>query len=579
MPEAEPTPRVPGSWRQRGVRAGIVFGLLLVVASPQHYRDAADNRAPNEEARVLAALALADHGSLALEPALDDTKPGWRARLEKRRQLPNIDLAVRDGRFYTDKAPGTSLLSVPVVALLHGLGAEPGYGTLVWLLTLLVCGLPTALFALYLARWLRRSLPDLEAAELIALGLVVATPWAAYAGLFFGHALAATLIGLGTLLALGPLHRVSDGATTPDRPGAPDRRGPLLGGLCLGGAVLTEYPTAALAAIVVVALLVDPQRRRRAAWVIAGAAPMAATLALWNTLAFGGPLKLSYGFKAAAQFQEIIDQGVFGFGAPSADNLFGILLGPERGLLFVAPWLLIGFAGVVVAARDPRISRAWKVALIGAIVGFPLLVSGFVDWKAGRAFGPRHLTPMLPLLAVSAAIAWRRMTQIRWANALGTGAIASSALVCIVSAWVFPYASETLVNPWGEVDLPVLFAAGPAPVIWGGGMAALGLALALTGIAWWWSARRGLGASIGGWGGATLAVAVHLLITISPSTGEERAHVIAILDERALVHHLHGETDQVRALDETIRRLRRAPAAPNRPPTAPASPPPLPSGT
>jgi len=86
------------------------------------------------------------------------------------------------------------------------------------------------------------------------------------------------------------------------------------------------------------------------------------------------------------------------FTTPIGTGLFGLLLSPGRGLLLYAPVVIAGVLGLRVAPR----AAVWLCA------GVPLLhllvVARWWSWEGGTAWGPRHLLPVLPLLAAPAAL-------------------------------------------------------------------------------------------------------------------------------------------------------------------------------
>ncbi len=427
---------------------------LIAIASPQHYRD--DIRTANEAARVYATRAIVYHGTVALDPVFDHDSPGWR----KRPGPPNVDVAYRDGHYYLDKGPGITLLAVPVAGLLRLFGVSLGYADLAWLFTLLLCAVPLAGLLVGLARWLRASFGDRSPAPLAAVALVLCSPLLVYGDLLFGHALAAVLVGAGAIVGLGGL-----GAGP-----APGRRSAVAGGALLGAAVLVEYPAALAVLLCLAGLAIDRSRRARLPWLLAGGAVPALVLMAWNTINFGGPLALSYAYKANPAMAAVHSVGVYGIGWPDLGALWGLLVGARRGLFFLAPWLLLGVAGAVWVVRDREVAPAWRLVLPGAVVSIPLVISGFVDWEGGRAMGPRYLLFGLALWAIAAAYAldrWRRRgARVEYGYAVLAGLAASSFLVQLIGAYVFPYLSDRLANPLFEVDVPVLLSGGPCPTAW-----------------------------------------------------------------------------------------------------------------
>ncbi|MBR57161.1 MAG: hypothetical protein CMH54_03790 [Myxococcales bacterium] len=497
--------------------------LLLVLVSPQHYR--IPGHTANESTRIYTAQALAFHDTVRMDPVFDIYYPGWRSRSTP----PNFDVSRCGESYCLDKAPGISLLSVPVLAAYRlggGTVDVSSYPSVAWWLMLLFAAIPTIFFCAFFGRWLQRE-PDLpeKIRWWLPLGLALCTPWLAYGGLLFGHALAAACIGVGSLLALGSLQ---------NKPGLFRRRHGLLAGFLFGVAVLTEYPTAILVLLVCTAVLADSERRQRLPFIIAGGIGPAFLLLVWNWLVFGHPLELSYAHKVSTEHQEILSHGFFGFGLPSVDRLSELLFGSKRGLFFVAPWLVLAPWATFVTTRSENLAKAWKVVLVGGTFGAPVLLSGFVDWDGGEAMGPRHLVAALPFFGVGVAL-WLRHYQERYRGGRGRHVLLvllfSSFLFCLLAAHVFPYFPQDIENPIFELSLPVLLDGNAGPSIWDpilpSGFAVFSLPLVAGLILLGWALRGTLRAAPGDtprsrpslafWfaGGALL---FHLLMGIAPIT-------------------------------------------------------------
>lgn len=531
--------------RRRTVWLGLA--LLVAVATPMHYRAAI--HPANESARLYAALAIVQYGTVALDPVFDRYVPGWR----RAGGTPNVDVSYAEGRYVLDKAPGLTLLAVPVVAALDAVGAHPEapehFPWVLWLLALLLVGLPSAAAALHMEAALRRA--GSPAAALIAPAALLATPWLAYGGLLFGHGLAAALVASGALLILGPPGHQPPDAGAP----SPGRRDGLLGGLLLGLAVLTELPVALLVIALLAAAAADVERRRALPWVVLGGLGPALALGAWNAVCFGSPFALSYGFKADPAFAAIHSQGAYGITAPSLERLGGILISPTRGLLHLAPWLAAGLVAAGAAAFDRRLPRAWRVALPAAGLGFPIAISGFVDWTAGASMGPRHLTPVIPLLALAAALALRGRPR---ATAVVAALIASSALLCAAGAWSFPYFPRRLENPLFELAIPVALDGGAPAALDALLPAPLGILLGVVALI----AALGppIARSLAAAGRPALVAALALALTVThvglaalPETQGPKA-TRTVLIERANALDVLGHEAQARAIRAALRR-------------------------
>lgn len=351
----------------------------------------------NQNTRFALTRAIVEHRTLRIDQT---------ARVSDR--LVTGDYAERDGHLYSDKAPGASLTAVPAVALASYATASPptpGEVTLLgYVATLAGAALPTVLAALMLfacAEALGGSaIGALLAAGVFALG----SPAWAYATLLWGSALAtASLLGAFTAaLAL----RV--GTDDEDR----DGRLGLLVGLAGGWATVTEFPAAVPAAMIagfaVSQVWSDPLRRRRVALgVAAGAVVTAAALAMYNSAAFGSAFTLGYSkIRGFAGMQ----QGLFGVTRPRAEVLREILFGSYRGLARLAPALFLGPVGLWFVSR--RAEHRGAAVTAGAVaLYYVLLNASYAYWDGGWSYGPRHMAPALPFLALGLSPLWDRATS------------------------------------------------------------------------------------------------------------------------------------------------------------------------
>src|SRR2546423_315205 len=146
------------------------------------------------------------------------------------------DRSAYRGHFYTDKAPGASLLAVPVYAALR-LALPPAFFSprlffvVQYLLTAAVVSLPAAAFVALLWRFLL-PLVGRRRAALLAVGYGFGTMAWALSALLFSHVLAAMSL-FGAFMLLYP-------ASVGRGPGA-RRRWAAAGALC-GFSVCLEYP-------------------------------------------------------------------------------------------------------------------------------------------------------------------------------------------------------------------------------------------------------------------------------------------------------------------------------------------------
>jgi hypothetical protein len=364
------------------------------------------------------------------------------------------DKVLYHGHYYSARAPGLALLSLPFYAALRvvnanalarELAAQRGDDEMIYFIGLWANVLPAFLLLLLAWRVCERFEPGYGAAAAITLGL--GTMVLPLATLLFSHVLS-TLLGFAAFALL-----------VRERAGPPSWRLTLLAGLAMGYAVTCEYPLFFVGAILGLFLLSRPgglaprALLTRAGTYIGGGIVGIVPLLLYNHFAFHSWTHLAYSDVPRQQ------KGFFGIGAPSLHVLATLLL-DSRGLLTISPVLLMGAIGTVLMYKRGRRAEA---LCIGAIclcyVGYN---SGYYLPFGGGFMGPRFLTTMLPFLAPGLAIAFKRYPGPT--IALAAVSIAATVIATLTHPLV-GYENETVI--WGKLLLGKCSLAAPAPPIVG----------------------------------------------------------------------------------------------------------------
>ena len=315
----------------------------------------------------------------------------------------SVDHADYGGHLYSDKAPGVSVLAVPVAELV-GLRTPAAWhhnGDLrLWATRVATGGLALLLCAFLLGRVAEGLVPGTGGATLVAFAL--GTEVAALSVDNFAHAPAAALSFAAFVLAWG--------------------RRPWLAGLVAGTAVLVEYETG-LVLLVVGAYVLLSGARELGRYAL-GVLPAALLLGAYNAAAFGSPLHLSYRY-VADEFAADQAAGFFGIHAPSWHAAHLVVAG-DRGLLFDSPFLLAAIAGLVLLARKLPAEVAVCAIVVAA---FGALDVGYFDPYGGDSPGPRFLVPALPFLALGLPVAFRSFRSVT--AALVAGSVVASTAVAL----------------------------------------------------------------------------------------------------------------------------------------------------
>ncbi len=147
-----------------------------------------------------------------------------------------------------------------------------------------------------------------------------------------------------------------------------------------------------------------------------------AVLNLWR---FGDPFETGYG--------EALGSGTF-FQYPVPLGLAGLFLSPGRGLLWMAPGVLLVPWGLARAWHDG--ARTWPLVLPFVVVAIALLPAGAQGWHGGYTYGPRYLLPLLPFLWVGVGLAIARVEVVSVRGALAYGLLLLGVAVQLPAALV-----------------------------------------------------------------------------------------------------------------------------------------------
>jgi hypothetical protein len=366
---------------------------------------------------------------------------------------PTKDKAFYKGHYYSARAPGLAIFSLPFYETLNALEAprlaraspalrneDEMIDFVGWWSTVL----PAFLLMLLVWRVAERFEPGYGAAAGVIAGL--GTMVLPFSTLLFSHVFTA-MLGFAAFAVM-----------IRERAGPP--RPLLLGaaGLLIGYAISSEYPLAFVAVVLGLYLLsrrdtmtVRGVAARTGAYLL-GAIVGIVPLLLYNHAAFDSWTHLAYSSIPQQQ------RGFFGISAPSLRVMATLLL-DSRGLLTLSPVLILGAVGTWLLYR--RGNRAEALTIVGVCLCFLIYNSGYYLPFGGGAPGPRFTITMLPFLACPLGLALKRFPAPT--IVLASISIVTMAIITITHPLV-GYENETVV--WtrllskGEFQPTVLSALG-----------------------------------------------------------------------------------------------------------------------
>jgi len=379
--------------------------------------------------------AIVEQGTLSIDSFADSTG----------------DRAFHDGHWYSDKAPLPALLALPAYQAYHILdrarGKAPSYearGTAErpaaritvnrsFQRGLYVCSLSTVALSgvalgLILFELLRRRVSTPQALWGSAATLLCTCIFP-YATGFYGHVMAGAFLAAGVWL-LDAHERPESPITAVETGGdVPPTWGRAAGaGACLTAAVGCEYLAAVPALVIALAMLARHPRASWPRWVLgmlAGALGPGLIIGAYHSVCFGAPWRTGYSFIVNSRFAAGHASGFLGIRLPRIEAIGGLLFGRFRGLFYVAPVALLLLIGALARARQ-RDGAA--LAGVLAFVALLLVNSSYYMWWGGAAAGPRHLVPVIGLLALG--VPWVMAQRwSRWALVVLGGVSALNMLV------------------------------------------------------------------------------------------------------------------------------------------------------
>ncbi len=351
-------------------------------------------------------------------------------------QVNTGDKAYYKGHYYSARAPGLALFSLPFYDALNLVGAESWTDThvaapnhpgdeMIYLLGLWANVLPGLLLLILVWRVAERFEPGYGAGAAAALGL--GTMVLPLSTLLFSHVFTTFLAFAAFWLMLR------------EREGPPSPMLLALAGLAMGYAFSSEYPTF-FAAIVLGLFLLSRKDSltplgvlRRGGSYVAGGVVGIIPLLLYNHYAFGSWTHLAYSNIPRQK------QGFFGIDIPSLKVLATLLL-DSRGLLTISPVLVLGALGTVLLYK--RGKRAEALTITGVCVCYLGYNSGYYLPFGGGFMGPRFLDTLLPFLAFPIALTLKRFPGPTIALA---GVSIATTVIATITHPLVGYETETVV--------------------------------------------------------------------------------------------------------------------------------------
>lgn len=364
-----------------------------------------------------------------------------------------LDYSFKDGKYFSDKPPGISFLSLPFYYLgksFHNQSIEfPKRDTfnydpdvnaffliIIFLTALTSVGVATVYKIASIMNFSKTT-------SLIIMNVFgFSTIFWGYATTMFSHAIAATLYILTVYFLLSFLKKGNKYKLF----------------LCLfilGTATTIEYTTFFLIPIFLLFLFFKSRKKHLKTFFVSLiflSIPIL-LLGLYNLFAFGSPFNFSYHYT-------VVFKNVFNVNKPLLDGLNLLLVSKQRGLFFFNPVLILSFIGVFLFKEY----KQEKILLTILIILFIVLFATNDNALGGISYGPRFLISIIPFIIILLLPAFDKKhveTIIKQKFTMKIYSIFLAMLIVIsffhsflgvyVTIYIYP---ESNPNPIYEINLP-----------------------------------------------------------------------------------------------------------------------------
>jgi len=410
----------------------LIFTFLLAILSNRTGLNT------NVMSRVALMLAISERQSFEISP--------WQSLTLDWAKTPN-------GRYYSNKAPGPSLLATPLFAVLYKpiywglkhLYPEPKRFNTAWNNALsFIMWLISFTFQIVPFVWVISRLAIVLEEHFVSRGGILFFIFAAmfgntgcfYMNCFHGHgyAMVFSLAGIFYLL----------------------KKNWVLLGLILGGGGLGDYSSALLIPIILVwVLTMEPSKGcGRVYWALGkGLVFPLIVFAFYHWSSFGGILTLPQKYQNPIFVDPSTDYKTFGVLSllPKADVLYQLLFGPYRGVLLTQPYILLlsillPMSCFLEILHRAKASDKSMIGLISVVFfcGLLWMNAGFNGWHGGSAPGPRYLVSVFPIMAFSGALLWNTISRAAQIVLWGTLLFSVAFFAVVLTVGVTPPETQTL---------------------------------------------------------------------------------------------------------------------------------------
>lgn len=355
------------------------------------------------------------------------------------------DKSFRNGHYYCDKAPGVSLLGVPVYLIMKPVLSLMGYKEWdlrrisAYFIRVFTVALPSAVLCIFIFRLLINIIPSMKnEALLLTLAYAFGTLAFPYSTLFYSHQAAAAFSCIAFCMLQGK-----------------DKTNTRLffSGILASLSFVTEYTCFVILILLALYIRIAAKRKNSVVFFMAGCLIPVAMLAYYHFICFASPFATGYSFEVKKIYVERMSRGLFGITLPRWESFTEILFS-QRGLFTLSPFLFFAFPGFIHGLRAEKFKpyRPEIILSLLIIFSFFYINASYYLWWGGWGIGPRFLIPSLPFFMTGCFIFFARSSVAM--RKLFLFAAVYSIIAISLCTFVYPQVPENIHNPLMDFILP-----------------------------------------------------------------------------------------------------------------------------
>jgi len=128
----------------------------------------------------------------------------------------------------------------------------------------------------------------------------------------------------------------------------------------------------------------------------------------YNYLLLGNPFTFMQKYEDPNVYPAVPQEvfNTYGFLIPNAGVIYQILIGVYRGLFFYYPVLILSLVGVFYMSREKALRKEFLLFLF-IFISYVIFNSARTTWHGGYAFGPKYLYYTVPFLTIALGFAFK----------------------------------------------------------------------------------------------------------------------------------------------------------------------------